>query len=256
MRAIPGSSPPTFVFDDRAAAARVLADEIEAIVRSAPAPVLGLATGSTPIGTYQELVRRHRETGLSFARTTAFNLDEFAGLAPGHPHSFRAWIRENLGAHVDLQPDRMRFPDVHARDLVAAARAYEDEIRASGGIDLQLLGIGRNGHVGFNEPGAELDSRTREVELHAWTREDAAQQFGGLEHVPQRALTMGVATILDARRLRVLAFGARKAAIVRDTLQAPRDASVPSTWLRGHRDVRLYVDREAATLLERSSSSS
>ena len=250
MRAIPGTSIPTFACDDRAEAERAVADEIEKIVRKDPTPVIGLATGSTPIGTYQELVRRHVEDGLSFERTTVFNLDEFLGLPPKHPLAFRTWIRENLCGQLDLWPALIRFPDVNAEDLVVAGRAYEEEIRAAGGIDLQLLGIGRNGHIGFNEPGAELDSRTREVELHPWTREDAAPQFGGLQNVPQRAMTMGVATILEAKRLRVLAFGARKAEVVRDTLRAPRDAAVPSTWLRGHPDVRLYIDREAAALIE------
>ncbi len=249
MRALPGTNPPTYVCKDHSEAERAVADEIEAIVRKGTTPVIGLATGSTPIGTYQELVRRHRENGLSFARTTVFNLDEFIGLAPKHPQAFRTWIRENLCGHLDLWPALIRFPDVNAEDLAVAGRAYEEQIRAAGGVDLQLLGIGRNGHIGFNEPGSELDSRTREVELHPWTREDAAMQFGGLQNVPQRAMTMGVATILDARRLRVLAFGARKAAIVRETLLTERNAAVPATWLRGHGDVRLYVDREAAALI-------
>lgn len=250
MRAIPGTNPQTFVCEDRAEAERAVADEVEKIVRKDGTPVIGLATGSTPLGTYQELVRRHREEDLSFARTTVFNLDEFIGLAPKHPLAFRTWIRANLCGQLDLWPALIRFPDVNAQDLDAAGRAYEEEIRVAGGVDLQLLGIGRNGHIGFNEPGAELDSRTREVELHPWTREDAAMQFGGLQNVPQRAMTMGVATILDARRLRVMAFGTRKAEIVRDTLRAPRNAAVPSTWLRGHPDVRLYLDPEAAALLE------
>jgi len=250
MRAIPGTDPPTFVCEDKAEAARAIADEIETIVRKDATPVIGLATGSTPIGAYQELVRRHNEDGLSFERTTVFNLDEFIGLPPKHPLAFRTWIRANLCAQLDLWPALIRFPDVNAPDLAAAGRAYEEEIRTAGGVDLQLLGIGRNGHIGFNEPGAALDSRTREVELHPWTREDAAPQFDGLQNVPQRAMTMGVATILDAKRLRVLAFGARKAEIVRATLEAERNAAVPSTWLRGHPDVRLYVDREAAALIE------
>jgi len=227
----------------------VLADEVEELLRGPSVTVLGLATGSTPVDTYREFARRHREAGLTFARTTTFNLDEFVGLAAEHAQSFRRWTRENLFEHVDFDPARMHFPDVAARDLAAAGRAYEDAIRAAGGIDLQILGIGRNGHIGFNEPGSTLDSRTRAVELHPWTREDAAKAFGSLELVPLRAVTMGVATILEARRLRVLALGAKKAAIVRETLNAPQSAALPSTWLRGHADVRLYLDRDAASCL-------
>ncbi|MBL8861888.1 MAG: glucosamine-6-phosphate deaminase [Planctomycetes bacterium] len=247
MRSLSGTPIPTLVFDDRAELARALADEIEALVRRPTATVLGLATGSTPLDAYRELARRRREAGLSFARTTTFNLDEFVGLPAAHAQSFRRWTREHLFQHADFA--RTCFPDVEAADLEAAARAFEDAIRAAGGIDLQILGLGRNGHVAFNEPGSARDSRTRAVELHPWTREDAARDFGGLEHVPLRAVTMGVATILEARRLRVLALGSRKAAIVRETLRASEGPDVPSTFLRAHPDVRLLLDGEAAALL-------
>jgi len=249
MRPIHGQILPTFVFDDRAELARVLADEVETLVSRPAGAVLGLATGSTPVDAYREFMRRHREAGLTFARTTTFNLDEFVGLPAEHAQSFRRWTRENLFAHVDFDPARTHFPDVDARDLAAAGRAYEVAIRAAGGLDLQILGIGRNGHIGFNEPGSTRDSRTREVELHPWTREDAAKAFGSLDLVPLRAVTMGVATIFEARRLRILALGAKKAAIVRETLNAPQGSALPSTWLRGHADVRLYLDREAASSL-------
>lgn len=247
MLELAGHSLPTFVFDDRAELARVLADEIARLAERPSATVLGLATGSTPVDTYREFARRRRDGSLSFARTTTFNLDEFVGLDAAHPQSFRRWIREHLFEHVDFA--RSSFPDVEARDLDAAGRAYEDAIRGAGGIDLQVLGIGRNGHVGFNEPGSPRDSRTRVVDLHPWTREDAARAFGALESVPLRAVTMGVATILDARRVRVLALGAKKAAIVRATLVEPQGDALPSTWLRDHADVRLYLDREAASAL-------
>jgi len=249
MRPVPDQLIPTFVFDDRVELARVLADEVEQLVARPAGLVLGLATGSTPIDTYREFARRHRDSKLSFARVTTFNLDEFVGLHADHAQSFRRWTRENLFAHVDFDATRTHFPDVDARDLAAASRAYEDAIRAAGGIDLQILGIGRNGHIGFNEPGSARDSCTRAVELHPWTREDAAAAFGALELVPQRAVTMGVATILAARRLRVIALGVKKAGIVRETLRARQDSSLPSTWLRDHGDVRLYLDREAASAL-------
>lgn len=246
MRLLPGLPIATHVFDDRDALARALADEVAALVTRPRGAVLGLATGTTPVDLYRELARRRREDGLSFARATSFNLDEYVGLAADDPRSFRAWMEEHVFAPLGFERARAHFPDVAAQDLAAAGRAYERAISAAGGIDLQVLGIGRNGHVGFNEPGAPRDSRTREVELHAWTRADAAAAFGGIERVPRRALTMGVATILDARRVRVVALGARKAGIVRATLLDPQSAALPSTWLRGHPDVRLYLDRDAA----------
>jgi len=249
MHALVASPIATFVFDDRAELARALADEVQVLVTRPRGAVLGLATGSTPVDTYREFARRRREANLSFARVTTFNLDEFVGLGAGHAQSFRRWTREHLFEHVDFDPAHTHFPDVKARDLDVAARDYEDAIRASGGIDLQILGIGRNGHIGFNEPGSDRDSRTRVVDLHPWTREDAAKSFGALELVPLRAVTMGVATILDARRLRVIALGAKKAEIVRETLRARQSADLPSTWLRDHADVRLYLDREAASAL-------
>lgn len=249
MRSIPGLALPTFVFDDRAEIARVVADEVEQLVRRTSGAVLGLATGSTPLDTYREFERRCREQDLSFARATTFNLDEFLGIDAQHPQSFRRWTRENLFDELDFQPSRTHFPDVDAFDHEAACDAYEHAIRAAGGVDLQILGIGRNGHIGFNEPGSSRDSRTRVVELHPWTREDAAKSFGAPDRVPTHAITMGVATILDARRLRVIALGARKADIVRATLFAEQSADVPSTWLRDHADVKLFLDREAATQL-------
>lgn len=249
MPSIPGLAIQTFVFDDRAEIARVVTDEVEQLLRRPSSAVLGLATGTTPLDTYREFGRRYRDEQLSFARATTFNLDEFLGLDAHHVQSFRRWTREQLFDAIDFDPVRTHFPDVDARDHEVACRAYEDSIRAAGGIDLQILGIGRNGHIGFNEPGSARDSRTRVVELHPWTRADAAKSFGSLDRVPTRAITMGVATILDARRVRVIALGTRKADIVRATLFAAQNADLPSTWLRDHADVTLYLDREAATQL-------
>ncbi len=249
MRPLVDASIPTYVFDDRAELARTLADEVLMLLVRPQEAVLGLATGSTPIDTYREFARRRRESGLSFAGATTFNLDEFVGLGADHAQSFRRWTRESLFRHVDFDPARTHFPDVDAHDLDAASREYEAAIRAAGGLDLQILGIGRNGHIGFNEPGSERDSRTRIVDLHPWTRADAAKSFGSLERVPLRAMTMGVATILDARRLRVVALGMAKAEVVRETLRTPQSSALPSTWLRDHADVRLYLDRDAASCL-------
>lgn len=232
----------------RADAERAVAEEIAALVRAKPAAVLGLATGDTPTGVYRELARLHRETGLDFSRVRTFNLDDYCGLAVDDPRGFHAWMSAQLFEHVNLASAHTRLPDgrVAERELERHCRAYEDAIVAAGGIDLQLLGIGRNGHIGFNEPGAEVDTRTRRVELHAWTRADAASAFGGLERVPAYGITMGVATILAARRVRVLAFGARKAPLVARTLASAADAAWPASFVSGHADARLVVDREAA----------
>ena len=231
------------------AAELAVAREIADLVRAEPACCLGLATGRTPVGIYAELARRHR-SGLSFAGVTTFNLDEFLGLAPDDPRSFRATMREHLFSRVDLQPERARFPDP------ADPAAYDGEIERAGGIAFQLLGIGRNGHIAFNEPGAPAGSRTRAVELHPITRADAAPEFGSPDAVPTHAVTMGVATILAARRIRILAFGAKKAEIVQRALEGPVTPDVPASLLRRHPDVLWLLDEAAAARLAHSTRTS
>jgi glucosamine-6-phosphate deaminase len=229
-------------------AARRVASEVAALIRARAregrAVVLGLATGRTPLGIYEELARLHRDEGLSFANVVTFNLDEYLGLAPDHPCSFRRYMREKLFERVGIADASAWLPasDVAPSQIEAHCREYEERITSAGGIDLQILGIGRNGHIGFNEPGSRRDSRTRSVVLAEETREDAARAFGGLQHVPERAITMGVATILAARKLRVLAFGAHKREIVRRVVSAPIDPALPATFLREHGDVVLYTD--------------
>jgi glucosamine-6-phosphate deaminase len=232
----------------RGAAERAVAAEIAALLKQKPQAVLGLATGNTPTGVYRELARLRREEGLDLARASTFNLDEYCGLAPTSPRSFHTWMRERLFDHVNLDPRRTHLPDglVREAELERHCEDYERAICAAGSIDLLLLGIGRNGHIGFNEPGSELWTRTRRVELHAWTRADAAEEFGGLAHVPTHAISMGIATILEARSIRVLAFGTRKSALVARTLTGPVGASWPASWLRTHPDARIVADREAA----------
>jgi glucosamine-6-phosphate deaminase len=251
LKSLADVSLPTFLFDTREDPERVVAAEIVALSRAKNDCVLGLPTGNTPIGVYRDLIRAQRAGEVSFARATAFNLDEFLDIERGHAASFERWMEANLFAHVDFERARRRIPALRAgvTDPHAVARDYESAIGAAGGIDLLLLGIGRNGHIGFNEPGSALDTRTRVVDLHPDTRTDAAAAFGGLERVPTRAITMGVATILDARRIRVLAFGARKAQIVQRTLFDTQSSACPATFLRGHADVKLFVDYPAAAML-------
>ena len=247
-RQIPDTPFPTFVVEDAREAARAIAAEVAALIRESANPVLGLATGHTPISTYEELVALHRERGLSFAGVTTFNLDEYVGLPDGHPASFRAFMERHLFDAVDLDPTRTFFPRPASsgEETVQNGTAYEQAIREADGIDLQLLGLGRNGHVAFNEPGSTRDSRTRVVELSESTRGANARDFPEGEEVPRAAMTMGIATILEARRLRVLAFGAHKSEVVARLLTDEIGPGVPATFLREHPDVELWIDPAAA----------
>ena len=245
-----GLTPGIDVHPSREEACRALAREIAELVRGKPAAVLGFPTGRTPVPLYRELARMHREGQLSLAHARSFNLDEYVGLRDGDPRAFRAWMQRQLFDDLDFAPRSTHLPRGDG-DAQLEARRYAAALAESGGIDLQLLGIGRNGHIGFNEPGSARDSRTRVVELAPETRADAAASFGGLAHVPERAITLGVADILDARAIRVLAFGADKAAIVQRMLAGPIDASCPASFLRGHRDLRLVLDEQAASGLRR-----
>ncbi|MCK6448571.1 MAG: glucosamine-6-phosphate deaminase [Planctomycetes bacterium] len=234
------------------AAARIVAREIAELVRTKRASgthaVLGLATGKTPIGVYRELVRLHREEGLSFAGVRTFNLDEYVGLEPADPRSFRAWMQREFFAHVDLDPRDAHVPNGlgDPAALETEARRYARAIADAGGIDYQLLGLGLDGHIAFNEPGSARDSRMRIVELAPSTRRAAAESFGGLEHVPTHGLSLGVADILEARSIRLLAFGGAKRAILERALSGPIGSDVPATFLREHADVRWLVDAAAA----------
>ena len=216
-------------------------------------PVLGLATGSTPIGVYRELIRLHREEGLSFRGVVTFNLDEYYPMDPGSIHSYHRFMRENLFDHLDLAPEDIHIPPGNlARDEVAGACAgYEAAIRAAGGIDFQILGIGRTGHIGFNEPGSGRESRTRLVTLDSITRRDAAADFFGEASVPRHAITLGVATILEAREIAVLATGEHKAAIVRRAVEGAIDHEVAATFLQLHSRARFHLDPAAAAELTR-----
>jgi len=232
-----------------------VSDEAAAIVaemvQSHPGPVLGLATGSTPLGLYQRLVRLHRETGLSFARVTTFNLDEYLGLSPEHPQSYHYFMWANLFSHLDIDPGRVHILDGMAADPVAECARYEAAIRAAGGIDLQILGIGRDGHIGFNEPGSSLSSRTRIKTLTPETIADNARFFGSPERVPRMALTMGVGTILESRLCLLLATGENKAEALAAAVEGPVTAQVTASALQFHQRAIVIADRAAASRLRR-----
>lgn len=243
------------VFDDPAAAVRELAGEVSRLIRTraeaGKGVVLGLATGGTPLPFYAELIRLHREEGLSFANVTSFNLDEYLGLPRDHQESYWSFMHRNLFDHIDIPADRINLPSgtVAEADIAAHCAAYEEGIRAAGGLDFQLLGIGRTGHIGFNEPGSPKDSRTRRIHLDDITRQDAAPAFGGLDQVPTHAITMGCGTILEARRIVLLAWGEKKADIVREALFGPVSDQVSASFLQEHPNAAFYLDRGAASAL-------
>ncbi|MGH7498744.1 MAG: glucosamine-6-phosphate deaminase [Gemmatimonadales bacterium] len=234
-------------------AARRIAEVVRAGLSAGRRPVLGLATGSTPIGAYRELVRMHQEEGLSFAEVITFNLDEYYPMEPESLHSYHRFMWENLFSQLDILPENVHIPrgDIPRAEVDSECRRYEEAIGAAGGIDLQLLGIGRTGHIGFNEPGSGLESGTRVVTLDLVTRMDTAADFFGEENVPREAITMGVATILDAREILVLATGEHKAAIVRRAVEGEVDHEVAATFLQTHAHTTAYLDRAAAAALTR-----
>ena len=231
------------------AIAREIADLIEIRSKSGKPTVLGLATGATPLPLYGELIRLHREKMLSFRSVITFNLDEYEGLGPTHPHSYRSFMEENLFRHLDIPKANIHIPDGLTSDAAKHCADYEAAIHAAGGIDLQILGIGRTGHIGFNEPPSAADSRTRRVHLDELTRRDNAAFFGDLAQVPHGALTMGVATILEARRVELIAFGEAKADIVRRAIKDAPSAGCPATWLQQHPRCTFNLDAAAAKAL-------
>ena len=231
------------------AIAREIADLIEIRSKSGKPTVLGLATGSTPLPLYAELIRLHRESGVSFKSVITFNLDEYEGLAPSHPQSYRFFMEEKLFRHLDIPAANIHIPEGLSKDHAKNCADYEIAIRDAGGIDLQILGIGRTGHIGFNEPPSPVDTRTRWVHLNEVTRRDNSVFFGDLAKVPQGALTMGVATILEAKRVELIAFGETKADIVRRAIHDSPSPDCPATWLQRHPRCTFHLDAGAARTL-------
>ncbi|HEY3279144.1 MAG TPA: glucosamine-6-phosphate deaminase [Gemmatimonadales bacterium] len=247
----------TVVVPDHDDLIMLLADRIVAVITHESAAkgraVLGLATGSTPIGIYRELIRRHQAGAVDFSRVVTFNLDEYYPMAPDSPHSYRRYMWENLFAHVNTAPDSVHIPDgaVPRERLAEYCAAYERAIADAGGIDFQLLGIGKSGHIGFNEPGSSPDSRTRLVTLDTITRKDAAADFFGEDNVPREAITMGVATILEAREIALIATGEHKAEIVQRAVEGEVEPDVAATFLQRHPNATVFLDLAAAGELTR-----
>ncbi|HEX3623980.1 MAG TPA: glucosamine-6-phosphate deaminase [Verrucomicrobiae bacterium] len=228
------------------AAAKVAARIMARLLADKPDAVLGLATGSTPLPLYHELAQMK----LDWRRVTTFNLDEYVGLAPEHPASYHYFMQENLFRHVNLPKKNIHIPDGVTRNVPAFCKRYEEQIRAAGGIDLQLLGIGADGHIGFNEPSSSLASRTRIKTLTPQTRKDNARFFGSEEQAPHHVITMGIGTIMDSRHCLLLAFGKKKARAIAGAVEGPITAMNPASALQSHPKVTLCLDEDAASLLK------
>ena len=231
--------------------AQLAAGAIEKLVRSRPDAVLGLATGSSPLPIYDELVRRHVDEGLSFAGTTAFTLDEYVGLPAEHPQRYLNVIRVEFTSRVDFAPGSVHGPDGLATDIRGACAGYDAAITEAGGVDLQILGIGTDGHVGFNEPGSSLASRTRIKTLTEQTRADNARFFDGdIDAVPHHCLTQGLGTIMQAKHVVLIASGRHKAVAIHQLLEGPVSAMWPGTILQHHPHVTVLIDNAAASRLQ------
>jgi len=248
---------PVTVYPDKLTASKTVAKRIAHVITQKAAKgenaVLGLATGVTPIAVYNELVRMHKEEGLSFKNVITFNLDEYYPMVPNAVQSYNAFMKEHLFGHVDIDPDNVNIPDgtLKQEDIHAFCLAYEQKISALGGLDIQILGIGRTGHIGFNEPGSAPNSGTRLVSLDELTRSDAAHDFGGKNNVPAKAITMGIGTIFKAREIILMAWSAKKAPILKKAVEGEISADVPATYLQLSDHVEFIVDKDAASELTR-----
>jgi glucosamine-6-phosphate deaminase len=247
----------TIIHENSQEASYYVAQEIISLItqrqKEGKKMVLGLATGSTPIKVYDYLVQAHKEKGVSFSNVISFNLDEYFPMDADSIHSYVRFMREHLFDHLDIPTHQINVPDgqQNKESVRAYCQNYEQKIIDAGGIDIQILGIGRTGHIGFNEPGSSLKSKTRLVRLDRITRLDAASDFFGKENVPSKAITMGVGTIMDAKRIILMAWGEGKANIIKQAVEGPIQESVPATFLQNHQNCDFIIDRAAATSLTR-----
>lgn len=249
---------PVSIVKDSAAGSVKVAKEIARLIKRKAAQnknaVLGLATGSSPIKVYEELVRMHKEEGLSFKNVVTFNLDEYYPMQPDDSESYVYFMHHHLFDHIDIDPKNIHIPDgtIPESEIEDYCTRYEWEIESAGGIDLQLLGIGRNGHIGFNEPGSQIYSKTRQVTLDIVTKRDAAAAFGGTDRVPKKAITMGISTILNAQRIILMAWGEHKSDIINQVVEGEIQDYVPATYLQKHNNVSFFIDSSASAQLSRT----
>jgi len=249
---------PVQISETAEAAVKAVAKEIADLIRSKAAKnekcILGLATGSSPVKLYAELVRMHKEEGLSFKNVITFNLDEYYPMSKDSEHSYHYFMHHHLFDHIDINPKNIHIPDgsLAPEKVEEFCKSYEQEIENAGGIDLQILGIGRTGHIGFNEPGSPITSKTRMVYLDDLTKKDAAEEFDGIDNVPSKAITMGVGTIMKAKKIILLAWGEKKAPIIKATVEGELSDKIPATFLQVHSNVQFYIDEKAAEELTRA----
>ena len=245
------------IFKNSVEASKVVAGEIAQLIRlkqtNNESCVLGLATGSSPIKVYEELVRMHKKDGLSFSNVISFNLDEYYPMTKENRQSYHYFMHQHLFNHIDIKPENINIPDgtVALQELNQYCTDYDLKIKQSGGIDFQLLGIGRTGHVGFNEPGSHINSGTRIITLDHITRVDASSDFNGIDNVPKRAITMGVSTILKSKRNVLMAWGQNKSEIIKRTIQGDISSDIPATFLQHHSNATFVLDQSAASELTR-----
>ncbi|MCS6770669.1 MAG: glucosamine-6-phosphate deaminase [Kiritimatiellae bacterium] len=238
---------------DAHSASIVAARLVSHLLREKPNAVIGLVAGQSPLLLYSELVRKYRDGHIDFSRVTVFTMDDFVGIPSNHPASHTTFIRRHFLDHVNVRPENIHVPDGMAPDIPEHCRAYEEAIRQAGGIDLQILGIGTEGHLGFNEPTSSLGSRMRTKTITPRSRRDFAPQFGGEDRVPKYIMTLGLGTIMEARQCMLLAFGKAKANAIARTIEGPVTAMMPASILQMHPVVKVFLDHQAASLLQNTS---
>lgn len=239
-----------YIFKTYEDLSRRAAEAVADLLNAKPNAVLGLATGSSPVGLYQELIRMHKEEGLDFSQVTTFNLDEYVGLPANHPQSYHYFMNDNLFNHINIPRERIHIPSGTTKNYQAFCQWYEDRIEQCGGIDLQILGIGSDGHIAFNEPTSSLASRTRLKTLAQQTIEDNARFFDSIDDVPIYAITMGVGTILDARKIILVANGEKKADAVAQMVEGPVTSMITASALQLHSNSMVFLDEAAASKLQ------
>jgi glucosamine-6-phosphate deaminase len=238
------------ILNDSAEVAAYGADIFVSQLKRKANSVLGLATGSTPVALYKALINKNKVGEVSFKQATSFNLDEYLGLEGTHPQSYRYFMNEQLFNHIDINKEATFVPPGNAHNPIIACKEYEEKISALGGVDIQLLGIGRNGHIGFNEPSSGLTSRTRVKTLTKATIDDNARFFSANEYQPHLSITMGIGTILDAKKVVLLATGENKSEAVKAMIEGPLMAACPASALQMHRDAVIVIDKKAASKLK------
>ncbi|MAI34215.1 MAG: glucosamine-6-phosphate deaminase [Planctomycetaceae bacterium TMED240] len=243
------NQPTIVVATDKDHAAHCTADLIHETIRGNPSAVLGLATGGTPVGVYRLMVERFQAGEMNFSKVTTFNLDEYVGLGPEHDQSYRYFMQQQLFDHVNVVQEQTHVPDGIAANIESHVADYEEQVLNAGGIDLQLLGIGNNGHIAFNEPGSPIDSRTRLVDLTENTIEANSRFFQSAAEVPRHAITMGIGTILEARQIVLMATGKSKAKVIQSAIEGPADSANPASLLQGHARLTFVLDPESASEL-------